>query len=368
MKLRGLVSAGLDEVVGLGSRALFLLASESEASFGRLDRYRRAALPRLFPAPGEPNVTVRKRWTVGGLVGEELRFRSSYRPLDDEFRRLWEHEYGECVIASARRVRHLDGRRRPTLLYLHGWLQPETAMEEALILTQLALRLDLDVVQLQPPYHGRRQPRGSRFSGELYLSADLLRTLEAIRQNVIEARELTSWLIAAGHGPVGVTGLSMGGVLTLGLAALDDRFAFAAPMVAHLDIGAVIHDGPALAPVRAALARHGWSPRQVSELMGSFGWNDLAPLVPPERQLWVAARYDRFFRPRKVAALWERWGKPEIYWYEGGHMEIATHLWPATTRLRAFLDRLDLAGRPAPRRPRAPDASRKGRAKRAFEN
>ena len=345
-KLRGLVSAGLDEAVGLGSRALFLLASESEPSFGRLDRYRRAGRARVLPAPRAPAVSTHKRWSLGGLVGEELRFRSSYRPLDDEFRRHWEHEYGECVIASARRVRHVDGRRRPSLLYLHGWLQPETPMEEVFVLTQLALRLDLDVVQLQPPYHGRRRPQMSRFSGELYLSADLLRTIEAIRQNVIEARELTSWLLAAGHGPVGVSGLSMGGVLTLGLAALDERFAFAAPMVAHLDVGAVIGDGPALAPVRAALARHGWSPRQVTELMGSFGWNELQPAVPPERQMWVAARYDRFFRPRKVRALWERWGRPEIYWYEGGHMEIATHLWPATTRLRAFLDRLGLAARP----------------------
>lgn len=343
-------------MVGLGSRALFLIANESEASFGRLDRYRRAGHARLFPAPTEPRVTARKRWSLGGLVGEELRFRSSYRPIDDEFRRLWEHEYGECVIASARRVRHLDGRRRPTLLYLHGWLQPETAMEEAFVLTQLALRLDLDVVQLQPPYHGRRRPRASRFSGELYLSADLLRTLEAIRQNVIEARELTSWLIASGHGPVGVTGLSMGGVLTLGLAALDERYAFAAPMVAHLDLGAVIGDGPALAPVRAALARHGWSPRQVTELMGSLGWNDLQPVVPPDRQMWVAARYDRFFRPRKVRALWERWGKPEIYWYEGGHMEIATHLWSAVTRLGAFLEHVPLC---------EPGASRPARAARA---
>jgi hypothetical protein len=63
----------------------------------------------------------------------------------------------------ARRIRRAAARRRARLLCLHGYMQPETFVEEPALLTTMALQFNVEVIQMQLPYHGRRAPRGFAF-------------------------------------------------------------------------------------------------------------------------------------------------------------------------------------------------------------
>jgi hypothetical protein len=303
-------------------------------------------LEELFPAPAAvPAVTVTRRWRMGGVVSEDLVFRSLHVPLEPKFHQRYLRDYAGTRRVYARRIRPAAARRRPRLLYLHGYLQPETFVEELALLTTMALQMNVEVIQMQAPYHGRRAPRGSRFSGELYWTADVVRSFEALRQTLVDARTLLGWLLAKDDRPVGVAGLSLGGALTLILACLDERFAFAVPLIAHMDIAALVSDAPVLTKMRHDLRSFGWRKKDFDDFIRGVGWHGLQPKLSADRVLMIAATEDRFFDPRLVRRLWRQWGRPAIRWYQTSHVGFLPHLPEVLGVMREFIDRRVIAGR-----------------------
>ena len=330
-----------DEVTGVLADAVQQLCRRpSLDTRGELTAYE--GLPRdvLFPAPREvPPARVRTRWWLPGLVSEDIVLPSLHQPLSPAFRRRYLADYRETHTIYARRISPASARRRPRLLYLHGYMQPETYLEEVTLLAGMALRLDVEVIQLQPPYHGRRSPRGTILGGELYWTADLARSIEALRQNLLDARTLLGWLLAQDPRPVGLMGLSLGGSLGLALACLDERFAFSIPLIAHMDLGALVADAPVLAGMRRELGRFGWSPDDFAAFLARMGWYALSPVLPRDCiHLFVAAD-DRFFDPAVVDAMWRRWGQPPIRWYPCSHMGFLVHLPGVLGAVRDIVDR-----------------------------
>ncbi len=329
-----------DLVVGTLSELLEPIANPVSNTLADVGTYAGRRLDELFPGPqAVPAVTVTRRWRLPGLLSEDLVFRSAYVPIEPKFRRRYFRQYRETHRVYARRVRPAAARRRPRLLYLHGYMQPETYIEEFALLTTMAVRLNVEVVQMQPPYHGRRAPGASRFSGEFYWTADLVRSFEALRQTLLDARTLLHWLLAEDERPVGVAGLSLGGALTLMLTCLEERFAFSIPLIAHMDLAALVADAPVLAKMRRDLRSFGWEPNEFGAFVESLGWYDLLPRLPVERILLIAALHDRFFNPRLVERMWKSWGKPAIRWYPTSHMGFIAHLPEALGSMRKFIDR-----------------------------
>jgi dienelactone hydrolase len=355
----------LDDVTGALARVIQVLRPAPRNTLDRLSVYEGKAIETLFPAPKRlPAVERRPRWRLPGLVSEDLSFASLHEPLEPAFRRYYHARRRRIHSVYARSIRPDTHAHRPRLLYIHGYMQPETFIEEFALLASMAQVLQMEVVQLQPPYHGRRKPRSARFDGELYWTADLVQSVEALRQTLLDARTLLSIMRKESQQPVGVAGLSLGGALTAALTCLEPGFAFSAPFIAHMDLGALVADAPVLGAMRADLQRFGWTPRDFGSFTQRLGWNDLRPVIPPERIRLFAAKDDHFFRASVVRAMWRRWGKPKIHWYPTSHMGFITHLPDAVARLRAFVDELDLGAPVAPAgrraRRRAPAGAARG--------
>lgn len=347
-----------DYITGFLSELLQVIAQPVTNTLDALEVYRGRSVDEIFPLPRElPEVSIVGRWKVPGLVSEDLVFQSQHQPLEPEFGRRYQAEYTESHQVYARRIRPTTARQRPRLLYLHGYMQPETYLEEVSLLSAMALRLDMEIIQIQPPYHGRRAPRGSRFSGELFWTADLVRSIEALRQSVLDARTLLSLLLEEDDRPVGVSGLSLGGALALTLTCLEGRFAFAVPLIAHMDLAALVADAPVLGRMRRDLRSFGWSRDDFSEFVAALGWNDLQPKLPADRIFLVAASEDAFFDPRVVEAMWKRWGEPAIRWYPTSHMGFLVYLPEVLGAMREFID--TCTARPAGRRHATTSRSRR---------
>jgi len=318
-----------------------LMARPSRNSLSELERYRGIPMEELLPAPARtPRVRVTRRWGLPGIVSEDLVFRSPHRPLERRFRRRYQSEHRETHTVFARRLRPRGRLPRHRLLWLHGYMQPESLVEEVALFASMAWWLDAEVVQLQPPYHGRRTPRIARFGGELYWTADLVQSLEALRQNLLDARTLLRWLRAQERRPVGVSGISLGGALSAILTCLDPELDFSIPLIAHMDLAALVADAPVLSGMRRELHGFGWSTDDFAGFVTELGWEALHPRIPPERIQIFAASEDRFFDPEVVAAMWRRWGEPEIHWSPCSHMGFIPRLPWVLGRMREFLDRL----------------------------
>jgi pimeloyl-ACP methyl ester carboxylesterase len=327
------VTGALSEVLHWGAQPVLNTLEDLHAYAGR-------PVQELFPAPKlVPELTVSARWRLPGVVSEDLVFRSLHLPIEPRFRRRYLEDYGATHQVYARRIRPAAAGRRPRLLYLHGYMQPETYIEELALLTSLALRLNVEVIQIQFPYHGRRTPSGSRFSGELYWTADLVRSFEALRQTILDVRTLISCLLEEDDRPIGITGLSLGGALTLSLTCLEERLAFSVPLIAHMDLKALVADAPVLGKMRRDLESFGWGSEELGKFVTSVGWNELLPKLPVDRILVIAASNDRFFDPRVVKQMWRRWGEPAIRWYPCSHMGFIAHLPESLRVMRELIDR-----------------------------
>ncbi len=336
-----------DAITGHLSSALHRIAHASENTLAELDAYTAQPAARLFPAPTAlPRAHVRQRWQLPGIVSEDIVFESLHEPLEPRFRERYAREYRENHTVYARRIRPSRSRGRPRLLYLHGYLQPETYLEELVLNARMARRLDVEIVQLQPPYHGRRTPRSARFGGEYYWTADLVRSVEALRQSVLDARTLLSWMLERDERPVGVSGLSLGGTLAAILTCVEPRFDFSIPLIAHMDVAALTFDAPVLELMRRELRSFGWGRDELSRFVTSLGWYHLRAVIPRDRILLHAASEDLFFDPEVLAKMWREWGEPAIHWYPCSHMGFAQHLSQVVERMRAFIDAL-------PREPKA---------------
>jgi dienelactone hydrolase len=335
----------LDNTVGLLARLTQWVRPQPKNTLGLLGAYEGLPVDELFPAPASlPEVERRRRWRVPGMQSESLRFASQHDPIEPAFRDQYHARRRRIQTVTARRIRPEGASDRPRLLYIHGYMQPETPLEEFALLSTMARMLDMEVVQLQPPYHGQRRPRSSRLDGELYWTADVVRSLESLRQTLLDARTLLAWMQAESPTPVGIAGLSLGGSLTAALTCLESRFAFSAPFIAHMDMGALLEDAPVLGAMRDDLSRIGWTPRDFGAFFDRLGWRDLRPRVPSERIHLFAADDDRFFRPEVVSDMWERWGRPTVQWYPGSHMGFMASLPDAVRRLRQFVDDRLVAG------------------------
>jgi pimeloyl-ACP methyl ester carboxylesterase len=339
-----------DLVTGVLAGVLGRLARPASNTLAALDIYRDLPRKAFFPKPSQvPAVRVTPRWRLSGVISEDLIFPSLHDPIEPEFRRRYLREYHETHTVYARRIRPAGAQTRPRVLYLHGYMQPETYIEEFALLAGMALRLNAEIIQLQPPYHGRRTPRAARFGGEFYWTADLVRSIEALRQNVLDARTLLGWLLAADPRPVGVLGLSLGGALALILTCVEARFAFSIPLIAHMDLAALVADAPVLSRARADLRRFGWGADEFRQFVTDIGWYALRPKLPRERIHLFAAANDRFFDPAVVEAMWRHWGKPPIQWYPCSHMGFLPHLPEVLLAVHALIDR-HAASRPAAHR------------------
>jgi pimeloyl-ACP methyl ester carboxylesterase len=331
----------LDDVAGLFAGIINSIGLSTPDTFEQLDVYRGLPIETLFPAPkAAPVVRRGRRWALPGILSEDVIFPSEHEPLEPAFDERYENDYPEVHTVYARRLRTAAARGRPRLLYIHGYMQPETLIEEVGIIAGLARRLDMEVIQLQPPYHGRRKPRASRFDGELYWTADAVRSIEALRQTLLDARSLLSWMQANDPRPVGIAGISLGGALSAALTCLEERFAFSIPLVGHMDMPALLHDAPVLTRMRRELAEFGWSTEEFAAFFHDIGWNELTSKLPPERILLLAASDDRFFDPEVVEAMWERWGRPRIEWYPASHMGFFRFANEFLTRIREFVDEI----------------------------
>ncbi len=329
-----------DDVVGTVSLIGNALALPVENTLGDLDVYRGIDQDDLFPAPsGVPRVRVEKRWQAAGVVSEDLVFKSPHRVLEPKFRRRYQRDYSANHTVYARRVRPVGAKQRRRLMYLHGYMQPETYAEEVALLASMALYLDVEVIQPQPPYHGRRSPASARLDGEFYWTADLVRSIEAMRQHAIDTRALLSWLVHRDERPVSLMGLSLGGAATSILTCVEPRFDVSIPLVAHMDLDALVADAPVMSGTRRDLRRFGWSRRDFAELVEDIGWYDLAPVLPPDRIHIFAASDDRFFDPAVVRKMWRQWGRPAIHWYDSSHMGFFRWLPSALSAVRGVLDR-----------------------------
>ncbi|MCU0682352.1 MAG: alpha/beta hydrolase family protein [Polyangiaceae bacterium] len=338
----------IDAIVGAASRFMHVRGT-SNNTVGDLGPYYDLPIEQLFPDPGGPPRDVRRttpRFSLGSRQVETLAWTSGHQVLSPTYKRRHEGEY-DCNLTAYARWMHPRGRqRRSILIYVHGWLEPGSWVEEATLMPTWYQRLGVDTAHVQLPFHGRRSPRGQLFHGEWFWSADLVRSLEGVRQALYDARSAMAYFRSLGYEEVGITGLSMGGSLTMLMGCLEPAPDYIVPMIAHLELADAVETAPILWRMKADLERFGVNAEQRRAIFDRLAVTHAVPRLAPDRQVWVAAREDAYLRAELVEKQWETWGRPPIVWLSCGHMTFPLGMGDI---LRG-MDGLPRLGEPPPKR------------------
>ncbi|MEW6777685.1 MAG: alpha/beta hydrolase family protein [Bdellovibrionota bacterium] len=275
---------------------------------------------RFYPAPGAP-IDVRRKVIakMKGGVRESLKFPSLYQTYHPDYREAY-REYKENQTGHALWWRHKDG-GRPTLLVVHGWMAGDHRLHRyEFLMPWLFEKLGLDIVFFQQPFHGKRMPKQSRFSGQLFPSTNPARTNEGFGQSVYDLRCLLRWLEDQGAGRIGCMGSSLGGYVTALLASTEEKLDFAIPIIPPAAISDLFWEQGKGTPRRKHAEERGVTADVFRKLLAVNSPLLLKPLVPKERRFIIAGLGDRLVPPSHPYALWRHWDECQIHWFPGGHV------------------------------------------------
>ena len=303
-------------------------ARELYADRGWLDdpaSYHRAPPPL---AAGE--VQISQGW-AHRLRYERIHFTSEFAPHPDEPGGARWQEFLTNRTASAWVLRHDDDVPRPWLVCLHGFGMGQAFMEfPAFHAAHLHHDLGLNLIGPTMPLHGHRKV-GS-FSGDQFLSFDLLNSVHGLTQAVWDVRRVLSWVRAQQPAGVGVYGVSLGGYTAALLAALDGGLDLALAGIPVTNFPALFEaqSPPVILRRSVEAGILGGVADDVHRVVSPLA---MAPLVPLENRAIFAGLADRMSHPRQAHDLWTHWGEPQIRWYPGNHVG---YLWSG--RVKAFVD------------------------------
>jgi len=176
-------------------------------------------------------------------------------------------------------------------------------------LCRLLNMLGIAVLRLTMPYHDIRMP-AEISRADYAVSANIGRTLDAVRQGVVDIRCCLDWLEQQGYSQLGILGTSLGSCYAFIAAAHDPRIRVAAFNHASTYVADVVWQGQSTRHIRQGMES------QITLETLRQSWLAVSPMAYfnqfarwPRRSLIIYAKYDLTFLPelsRDVVKEFER--------------------------------------------------------------
>lgn len=253
--------------------------------------------------------------TEPGFTVSAVRFPSPIRTADPENNTV--HAEYFCPVGTE---------RRPAVVVLHI-LGADFALSRYMA-TRLAQR-GVAALFVKLPYYGERRPSGTN---KRFLSDDMERSLLSMRQGVCDVRRATAWL--AGRPEVdpkqlGVTGISLGGIVASLAAAIDPTINQAVFLLAGGDLARILWEMPEAAKYRDLWLKSGRTEADFKAVTTPFDPLTYAHRLVGKRIFMMAGNIDEVIPPASAKALWQAAGRPRITWLDCGHYSAVGFLLPA---------------------------------------
>lgn len=185
----------------------------------------------------------------------------------------------------------------------------------------------ITVVEIAMPYHFERSRPGS-VHADYMLSPNLGRTIQSVRQAVLDGRKLIRWLKSEGYREISVLGMSLGSWVAAIVAAHDLAVSKASLFLTAGSLADMVWTGRATRSVRDSLEpeieltdlRRAWGPLNLENYAHSLARPDLDLQV-------VLAKRDKVVLPelseRFMQRLKDAGARPNILELNCGHYSLA---------------------------------------------
>ena len=194
---------------------------------------------------------------------------------------------------------------------------------------------------IKMPYYGeRRSPKSPR----RMIAKNPRETAEGMTQAVLDIRRGAAWLAARPEVDtqrLGVTGISLGGIMSALSAAGEPRFRKVAIYLGGGNLGEMVWqiEHPDATKFRAEWLASGETRGSFLKLLEPVDPATHGRLLRDRDVLMVNAKNDEIIPKAATEALWNSIGtKPELIWLNAGHITAAAYLPGEMVRLQRFFN------------------------------
>ncbi len=208
----------------------------------------------------------------------------------------------------------------PAMLVLPEWLPPPALADEFTLCRGIAHNR-IAAFLLVAPYSLMRRPVPAVPEAEL-LSGNVPQTVQAIRQTVLDCRRGLDYLSRRPDidpARMGVSGISLGGVIAPLVAGVDRRARVLLCFVGGADVGGLLWENPMFRGMKPEMKRRGYSEDTVRDAVAAIEPSRYLQGFDPANALLFSGRDDVFVTPGKARALARALGGAHIIWLNTGH-------------------------------------------------
>lgn len=199
-------------------------------------------------------------------------------------------------------------------------------------------RRNVAALFIKLPYYGER--RGN--SRQRFISFEPDVTQRNFTQAVLDIRRAAAWLGSrpeVDENQLGVTGISLGGIMSALAAPAEPRFGKVAIYLGGGNLGEMVwnHDNTAAVAFRRSWRSRGETRESFIKKTRPVDPATYGHLLKSRTVLMVAATHDTIVPRAATMALWNSIGrKPKLVWLDAGHISAAQFLYGEMERLGKF--------------------------------
>jgi dienelactone hydrolase len=192
---------------------------------------------------------------------------------------------------------------------------------------------------IKMPYYGERRSKTSR---RRMISRNIHETVEGMTQAVFDIRRAAAWLQSrpeVNAEQLGITGISLGGIMSGLSAAAEPRFKKVAIYLGGGQLGQSLWDNPHqdVVKFRNEWIGNGGTRASFIKTLDPVDPVTHGHLLKNRKVLMVAAKNDEVISRESTIALWKSIGeKPELVWLDAGHITAAQYIFGEVIRIVAF--------------------------------
>lgn len=235
---------------------------------------------------------------------------------------------------------HLSGfhREAVNVILVHGWRMDSLAKLEKLFLKKFKQeKYNLFFVKL--PHHFERAQNAS-YSGEHFISADVMGTVEHVRQAVMEIRALIQWIKHNEYGKVVLLGVSLGGYITNLVSVVEEKIDALVSVLYANKLSYAIWHTPVGRYIKQDIEQNGFTYEQLQQCWRMIEPEYWSPKLARDRILLLSGQYDCYVHGIDSQQLWQNWKRPERKNYPCGHAGIVLCKNKISTDVIRFMKKL----------------------------
>ena len=179
---------------------------------------------------------------------------------------------------------------------------------------------------VQMAYYGPRRPADKSVR---FLSKNILHTMGAVRQTVLDLRCVAAWMESRPEidkERLGIMGVSLGSFMAALAAEMEPRYGRVAILLGGGGFVDAYWDDPRAASYRKTFEFFGGTKKLITAVLAPVDPLTYADRLKTRKLLMVAAKNDEIVPPRMAENLWNATGRQQIVWLNSGHYTAIVYL------------------------------------------